>query len=180
MATASKHRANAALMANFSNINTIALSLPASRQIYWIAAMMLGLLCRKLLISLWRKDATESMLFAMRSGLQMYCLSASTSMLLDLTENGIQHPAGLRSQLRASLVLICWHSTCMKRQGNIWSARRYANTTDQKSLISRRTSTSFAIPGVQLPLQRICSRIAGKMWNSFRAMQGWKQSRCCM
>lgn len=35
----------------------------------------------------------------MRSGLQMYCLSAYTSMLLDLTGNGITLPAGPRLRL---------------------------------------------------------------------------------
>ena len=87
--------------------------------------------------------------------------------ILDAVVERIPHPAGLRSQLRESLVLICWHSTCMKQQGNIWLTRRFANTTDQKSLISRRTSTFFAIPGAHPSLPRICSKIAGKMWNSF-------------
>ena len=113
-----------------------------------------------------------------RSGLQMYCLSASTSMLLDLTGNGIPLRAGLHSQLLESLELICLPMTCMRRRRSIWLVRRYACSMDQKSRISRKTSISYAIPSVRLCLPRICSRIAGKMWNSFRAMQGWKQSRC--
>lgn len=59
-----------------------------------------------------------------------------------------------------------------------WSVRRFVCSMEQRSQISRRISLSFAIPNVRPCLPRICFRIAGKTWNSFRAMQEWKQSQC--